>query len=95
MYLNIISMRSDYFMSWETFKIEEIECPCGKGKIKQTIKSDDWNRIREEMPVIECEECSKKYNIISTYNTSKPKHEYTVYYCVNKHNPEEKIKLNL
>ena len=44
-------------MSWEVSSINEIQCPCGKGKIKQVIKDDDWGRIKEETPVIECKEC--------------------------------------
>ena len=63
--------------------------------IEQEIKGDDWNRIEEETPIIQCEECSKRYKIESKYFNPKPAHEYTVYYCVNKTNPEEKIKLEI
>ena len=34
-------------MSYEVDKIKEIECPCGKGKIKLTSESNDWNQTRE------------------------------------------------
>ena len=82
-------------MSWEVSSINEIQCPCGKGKIKQVIKDDDWGRIKEETPVIECKECAGKYNIIKEYVCPKPKHDYTVYYCVSKDNDNEKVRLNL
>lgn len=82
-------------MSWETIRVNKIKCPCVKGTIEQEIKGDDWNRIEEETPIIQCEECSKRYKIESKYFNPKPAHEYTVYYCVNKTNPEEKIKLEI
>lgn len=82
-------------MSWETIRVNKIKCPCGKGTIEQEIKGDDWNRIEEETPIIQCDECSKKYKIESKYFNPKPAHEYTIYYCVNKTNADEKIKLEI
>ncbi len=82
-------------MSWETISTKKIKCPCGKGFIEQETKGDDWNRYEDEIPVILCEDCSKKYKIESKYFCPKPKHDYTIYYCVNKDNENEKIKLDL
>ncbi len=82
-------------MSWETITKNQIECPCGKGTIEQEIKGDDWNRIQENIPIIRCNNCSKKYIIESEYFNPKLAHGYTVYYCVNKDNKEERIKLNI
>ena len=82
-------------MSWETIKVNKINCPCGKGTIEKEIKGDDWNRIEEETPIINCDDCSKKYKIESKYFNPKPAHDYTIYFCVNKTNPEEKIKLEI
>lgn len=80
-------------MSYEIDRINEIVCPCGKGKIKQTFKSNDWNQTKEEV-IIDCKECIKNYDIISKHFNPKPKHDYKIYYCRNK-NTGEKIKLNL
>ena len=33
--------------------------------------------------------------IETEYFNQKPAHDYTVYYCINKNNPDEKIKLNI
>ena len=82
-------------MSWEVSNIKEIQCPCGKGKIIQITKDDDWGRIKEETPTIECKECADKYRIAEEYVCTKPKNGYTVYYCVSKSNNNEKIKLSL
>lgn len=80
-------------MSYEIDTINEIDCPCGKGKIKQIFKSNDWNQTKVEV-IIDCKECIKNYEIISEYFCPKPKHDYIIYYCKNK-NTGEKIKLNL
>ena len=82
-------------MSWETISIKKVECPCGKGTIEQEIRGDDWNRIEVETPIINCTDCSNKYDIESKYFYPKPKHDYTIYYCVDKNNKDEKIQLNL
>ena len=83
-------------MSWEVINTKKIKCLCGKGTITQETIGDDWNRIEDKEPVIQCEECSKKYKIESKFMNPKPHHEYTIYYCVYKENPNsEKIKLDL
>ncbi|MCL2354939.1 MAG: hypothetical protein FWC68_03560 [Oscillospiraceae bacterium] len=82
-------------MSWEVLNIKEVKCPCGKGKIKKVIKSDDWNRIKEETPYFECNECLERYKIEQEQFSPKPKHDYTIYYCINKKDNNEKIKLDL
>lgn len=82
-------------MSWEETSRQEIKCPCGKGKIIKRLLSDDWNRIRDESPKIHCAECSEKYIIESKVYVPKPYHDYTIYYCVEKDNPDNKIQLEL
>ena len=82
-------------MSWETITTKKVKCPCGKGLIEQDIKGDDWNRIIETEPIIKCDDCSKKYVIESKYFYPKPAHDYTIYYCVNKNDSDEIIKLSL
>lgn len=82
-------------MSWETITTKSTKCPCGKGSIEQEIKGDDWNRIKETVPVIKCNDCFKKYTIESKYFCPKPAHNYTIYYCVSKDNFSEKIQLSL
>lgn len=81
-------------MSWEVINTKKIKCLCGKGFIKQDIMGDDWNRFEEKTPIIDCVECSKKYNIESNTFTPKPHHEYTVYSCIDK-KTKEKIKIDL
>jgi len=76
-------------MSWEVIRTNKIKCLCGKGQIKQDLLGDDWNRYEDGQPVIECEECSKKYSIISETSKSKPYHEHTTYFCVNKETGEK------
>lgn len=49
-------------MSWEIDSIDEIECPCGQGKIIRENKSDDWNRYDENV-YLQCETCKKRYHI--------------------------------
>ncbi len=80
-------------MSYEIDGIKEISCPCGREKIKQVSKSNDWNQSKIEV-TIDCEECIKNYEIINESFCSKPKHDYIIYYCKDK-NTGEKIKLNL
>ena len=80
-------------MSYEVDNIKRIDCPCGKGKIKQACESNDWNQTREYIE-IECDECKNKYEITREYFCPKPKHDYTIYYCKNKKSGE-KIKLDL
>lgn len=72
-------------MSWDT--TERItKCPCGKGKIVQCIKEDDWNQVREETPYIDCPECSQKFKIESeSFSSCKPERgTWTYYYLVLK-----------
>lgn len=47
-------------MSWDHI-IKTIKCPCGKGTIEKDTKSDDWNRIEEGTPYINCPDCKSKY----------------------------------
>lgn len=82
-------------MSWEVIRTKKIKCPCGKGKIIQETKSDDWNRIEDEFPIIYCGECKGKYIIKSKTMTPKPKYEYTKYYCIEKTDESRKIELDL
>lgn len=80
-------------MSYEITEINEIDCLCGRGKIKQVSKSNEWNQTKVEV-TIDCKDCIKSYDIISENFCPKPKHDYTLYYCKNKSTGEE-IKLNL
>lgn len=82
-------------MSWERINTKTTKCPCGKGIIKMDIYGDDWNRIEERTPTINCQECAQKYEITSEYFNPKPYHDYTIYYCLNKNNKDEKIRLDL
>ena len=76
-------------MSWDTTKRTK-PCLCGKGKLVQETRMDDWNRIEENTPYFECEECRNKYNIESKFFNPKPAHEYTIYYAVEKVSGEKK-----
>lgn len=69
-------------MSWDTdYKREK--CPCGKGYLAQEVRSDDWNRYEEGTPYIECEECKKKYKVVSIHFFELPwKRDGTAYYLV-------------
>ena len=51
-------------MSWDTTK-RTTPCLCGKGKLVQETRMDDWNRIEENTPYFECEEI----NIILNLNS--------------------------
>lgn len=82
-------------MSWETCKPNSCICPCGKGKVIQELKSDDWVRHDETFPKIQCKECFKKYEIKEEHINPKPYHDYTIYYCVDKFDKNVKIKLDL
>lgn len=46
------------YMGWEIDSIDEIECPCGQGKIICENKSDGWNRYDENV-YLQCETCKK------------------------------------
>ena len=80
-------------MSYEVDRVKEINCPCGKGKIKQTCESNNWNQTREYIEIL-CDECKEKYEIVNESFNPKPKHDYTIYYCKNKIDGQ-KIKLDL
>lgn len=82
-------------MSWDT--TERItKCPCGKGRIAQCVKEDDWNRVREETPYIDCPECSQKYKIESkSFSPNKPERgTWTYYYLVPKELKPEREDLD-
>lgn len=51
-------------MSWEIDSVDEIKCPCGKGKIIRENRSDDWNRFDERV-YLACSECAKNVHIES------------------------------
>lgn len=51
-------------MSWEIDSIDEIKCPCGKGKIVRENMSDDWNRFDERV-YLACSECAQSVHIES------------------------------
>lgn len=80
-------------MGYEIDNIEEINCKCGKGKIRKIIESNDWNQIREKI-IIECKECNNNYEIINETHCPKPKHEYTMHFLKDK-KTSEKIKLDI
>ena len=82
-------------MSWEVINKNSIKCLCGKGEIVQEIKADDWNRVEEAFPIICCNICKDKYIIESKMMSSKHKHEFTIYYCIEKNDKSKKIKLDL
>lgn len=71
-------------MSWDTdYKRER--CPCGKGYLVQEIRSNDWNQYEKGTPYIECEECKKKYKVISLYfYQPKWKDDGIAYYLIPK-----------
>ena len=52
------------------------------------------NGVKKKKAYIDCEECNKKYEIISEYFCPKPKHDYTIYYLKDK-NSVDKIKIDL
>lgn len=81
-------------MSYEVIYEKEIPCPCGKGKIKHTVRENDFFQTKKSV-TIECPVCSMKYNITSEIHTPKPKHEYTVYYAVPANGMDEPIRLDL
>lgn len=82
-------------MSWETYKVNSVSCPCGNGKVVQELKIDDWNRHIENIPKIQCDKCLNKYDIEEECFNPKPYHDYTIYYCVDKLDKNVKIKLDL
>lgn len=51
-------------MSWDT-SYRRVKCPCGKGEVVQEIREDDWNRVEEGKPVIQCPECAERYKLIT------------------------------
>lgn len=50
-------------MGFEEIMTKRVSCPCGRGYVSQSLYGDDWNRIRTDKPVIECNDCSKKYYV--------------------------------
>lgn len=81
-------------MSYERDIPTIIKCQCGKGKIIKESESNEWGQIKEYGPYIDCEECRKIYDIKSEYYCPKPKHEFTIYYLVNK-KTGKKIKIDI
>jgi hypothetical protein len=70
-------------MSWDS-RIVSVKCLCGNGTIDQEISDDDWGRSREGFPIINCNECKKKYKIIEIrHHSYKPmRGDYVAYYAV-------------
>jgi hypothetical protein len=69
-------------MSWDTDYRKE-KCPCGKGYIVQETRSDDWNRTEDGRPLIECEECKKKYKVAEVHYFELPwRGDGVAYYLV-------------
>lgn len=69
-------------MSWDTDYRRE-KCPCGKGYVVQVIRSNDWNQYEEGTPYIECEECKRKYKVVSIHYFELPwKGNGIAYYLV-------------
>ena len=75
-------------MSWEEMGMRKIKCPCRCGSIYQKHFMDDWNRCRNDEPIIDCAVCEKKYKIESEYFDRKPYHNYTIYYLIPKDYPD-------
>lgn len=73
-------------MSWETTVDKVEKCECGKGKIRQILRSDDWNNY-ESIEYISCKECYEaalKSQANSYKNPNPVKHDDTRYiYCEN------------
>ena len=72
-------------MSWD-HELKSIKCPCGKGKIEEDTRSDDWGRYEEGTPYINCPECKKRYNLITISHNSpfSWKGGYTAHFLVDK-----------
>ena len=69
-------------MSWDVVE-HKIVCPCGKSHIIQETRSDDWGRCESDKPFIACDECKKKYKILSiSYFTMPWKGDGITYYLV-------------
>lgn len=81
-------------MSYEVVNVKKAPCACGKGVVTLTVSENDWNQTRESV-AIECEACKLTHRIESKYCCPKPKHDYTLYYLVEKANPDNKIQLEL
>lgn len=53
-------------MSWDADYRRE-KSPCGKGFVVQEERSNDWGQYEEGVPYIECDECKKKYKVVSIH----------------------------
>lgn len=72
-------------MSWELDFTLKTRCPCGKGYLEQKQFSDDWNRIRVDPIIINCNSCKKQYCIIEkSFPERKPKRGFTEEYYICK-----------
>ena len=65
-----------------------------KEKLLKKANLMNGGQIKEYGPYIDCEECRKIYDIKSEYYCPKPKHEFTIYYLVNK-KTGKKIKIDI
>ena len=79
-------------MSYEVIREKEVDCPCGKGKVRQVVKENDWFQQKEFFE-IQCDECKEKYRVITETFIPKPKHDVTRYFLIDK-DTEEKIPLD-
>lgn len=46
-------------MSWETMSDKINPCACGKGKVREIFRMDDWNNT-ESRAIYTCKECYEK-----------------------------------
>jgi len=53
-------------MSWETHE-HRSPCPCGKGELVTTSKSNDFNHTEDDGSYFTCEECAKQYETRTLY----------------------------
>lgn len=79
-------------MSWEYWD-KIVKCPCGSGVIRQEVRSDDWGRVEESTPVIECEECAEKYSVEARGSSGPVPRwkQWVAYYLTPKNYPPFKL----
>ena len=65
-------------MSYELDYQEDVNCPCGKGKIIRRTFSNDWNRSYDEISIA-CDDCRSKYHIETISSPRKYKGRDLIY----------------